>query len=297
MRTFVDGCLAYLATEKSHATGTQLLNQVALEAFADWWEKQTPLLPPAELTTAHLLTYLQVQRTERELAPASLKLIIVALKHLTSHLREEGVIPEDCGQLLELPQITRFLPETLSEAEVGELLAAPFPATPLGWRDRAMLEVFYACGLRVSELATLRLEGYLPEERFLRIIGKGNKERLVPIGTPAVKAMQTYLEGGRPLLVKSKTGGEIFLSQQGQRLTTARIWGIIKEIAQRAGVKKNIYPHLLRHSFATHLLQHSADLRVIQELLGHASLGTTQIYTHVEGKRLQEMHRKFHPRA
>jgi integrase/recombinase XerD len=144
---------------------------------------------------------------------------------------------------------------------------------------------------------TARLENFLPEERFLRVTGKGDKERLVPVGTKAVEALGVYLRDGRPLLVRAKTGGEIFLGNHGRRLTTARIWEIVKGIMHRTGIQKNVYPHLLRHSFATHLLAHGADLRVIQEMLGHASLATTQIYTHVDAARLRQIHRQFHPRA
>ena len=160
-----------------------------------------------------------------------------------------------------------------------------------------MLEVLYASGLRASELAGLRLEYFLREERLLRVIGKGNKERVVPVGDKAVAAIEEWLAQGRPELVKPRTGGELFLGEHGRRLTTARVWQIVQEMAKLAGLKKKIWPHLLRHSFATHLLSHGADLRAIQEMLGHASLGTTQIYTHVDQARLKSMHRQFHPRA
>ena len=189
------------------------------------------------------------------------------------------------------------MPDTLSEEEVARLLASPLPETPLGWRDCAILEVLYASGLRAAEIAQLRLEYFLREEKLLRVIGKGNRERVVPIGDKAVAAVERWLASGRPLLVKPKTGGELFLGEHGRGLTTARIWQIVRETARLAGLEKKIWPHLLRHSFATHLLNHGADLRAIQEMLGHASLATTQLYTHVDQARLKQIHRRFHPRG
>jgi len=171
------------------------------------------------------------------------------------------------------------------------------PETPLGLRDRALLEVLYASGLRAGEIVGLRLENYLREEKLLRVIGKGNRERVVPIGEKAVRALDSWLARGRPLLVKPKTGGEVFLGEHGRGLTTARVWQIVRDMAKLAGLSKKIWPHLLRHSFATHLLSHGADLRAIQEMLGHASLATTQVYTHVDQARLKQIHRQFHPRA
>jgi len=222
--------------------------------------------------------------------------MVVALRHFFAHLKREGLMETDLLPALDLPRLNQNLPATLSEAEVEQLLLVELPDTPLGLRDRALLEVLYASGLRAAELTGLRLENLLREERLLRVIGKGNKERLVPVGEKALAALDRWLAKGRPLLVKAKTGGEIFIGDHGRRLTTARIWQIIQESARLAGIQKRIWPHLLRHSFATHLLSHGADLRAIQEMLGHASLATTQIYTHVDQARLKEVHRKFHPR-
>ena len=160
-----------------------------------------------------------------------------------------------------------------------------------------MLELLYASGLRISELAGAKLENLNLEEGVVRVTGKGNKTRLVPVGRKACAAIATYLEEERPRLVKRRSGGEVFLSTRGRRLTTVRIWQIVKAVARRSGLETNVYPHLLRHSFATHLLGNGADLRIIQEMLGHADISTTQVYTHVDQQRLKAVHHKFHPRA
>ena len=274
----IEGCLGYLATEKSHAVNTQLINRIALESFAAWMEKKHPSCIPGTVSKDHIREFLRARRTERRLAPSSMKMIVVALRHFFAHLKREGLLEHDLLPALDLPRLHQNLPETLSEAEVSQLLAVEFPETPLGLRDSALLEVLYASGLRASELAGLRLENVLHEERLLRVIGKGNRERLVPIGEKALTSLNRWLAHGRSKLVKPKTGGEVFLGEHGRRLTTARIWQIVQEVARLAGVQKKIWPHLLRHSFATHLLSHGADLRAIQEMLGHASLATTQIY-------------------
>jgi integrase/recombinase XerD len=293
----VEGCLGYLATEKSHAVRSQLINRAALESFGAWLEKNQPALEPSGLTREILREFLRVQRARRQLAPASMRVLIVALRHVVMHLRRESILERDLLPALDLPQLGFHLPDTLSEAEVEKLLAVELSATPLGLRDRAILEVLYASGLRASEIVGLRIEGFERDELLLRILGKGDKERVVPVGDKAVEALDQWLRKGRPELVGPKTGGEIFLGIHGRRLTTARLWQIVQATAKLAGVKKKIWPHLLRHSFATHLLGRGADLRAIQEMLGHASLGTTQIYTHVDQARLRAVHRRFHPRG
>jgi integrase/recombinase XerD len=293
----IEGCLGYLATEKSHAVRSQLINRAALESFAAWLEKAHPVLEPAQLDREQLREFLRVQRSRRALAPASMKVLVVALRHLVAHLRREDILQRDLLPALDLPRLDRHLPDTLSEAEVNRLLALEPPGTPRGLRDRAILEVLYASGLRATEIVGLRIENYLRAEGLLRVVGKGDRERVVPVGASAVAAIDAWLTRGRPQLVKPRTGGELFLGEHGRRLTTARLWQIVQELAKLAGVEKHIWPHLLRHSFATHLLGRGADLRAIQEMLGHASLGTTQIYTHVDQARLRAVHRKFHPRA
>ena len=189
------------------------------------------------------------------------------------------------------------LPETLDEKVVQQLLESTSSTDlPLGTRDRAILELLYGCGIRVSELVNLLIEHYNPKEQFLRVTGKGHKTRFVPVGSKAVEALSLYLSQARPTLVKPRSRSFIFLSRRGTQLTRERIRQIIRERAQQAGIDDRVYPHLMRHSFATHLLHHGADLRIIQELLGHADISTTQIYTHVDENTLRSIHSQFHPR-
>lgn len=227
---------------------------------------------------------------------ASLARKLAALRGLARHLIREKVRDDDFTALLSSPKLVRRIPGTLTPAEVGRLLAAPNGGDAYSLRDRALLELFYSSGLRVSELAALMLQQVDLEQGFLRVFGKGSKERVVPVGTKAADAIATYLASGRPHFVKPRTGSQLFLSERGTGLSRMMLWLIVKKYAKRAGITKNVKPHLLRHSFATHLLNGGADLRAIQEMLGHANIGTTQIYTAVESQRLLLQHAKYHPR-
>ncbi len=221
---------------------------------------------------------------------------LTALRMLARHLVREKAREDDFTALLTGPKLARKIPGTLNESEIARLLAAPTGGDPRALRDRALLELFYSSGLRVSELAGLMLQQVDIENNFLRVFGKGSKERVVPMGGQARDALATYLAAGRPHLVKPKTGSQFFLNNRGSALSRVMLWMIVKKYAQRAGITKNVKPHGLRHSFATHLLTGGADLRAIQEMLGHASISTTQIYTAVEPQRLVDHHAKFHPR-
>ncbi|WP_028322047.1 site-specific tyrosine recombinase XerD [Desulfatiglans anilini] len=218
--------------------------------------------------------------------------IRVFLKYLVRH----GVISGNPARLLDLPKMRRKLPEILSLDEVDKLLAAPDGRSPKGLRDRAMLEVLYAAGLRVSELIQLRTFLVDLEGGFLRTMGKGSKERLVPLGVRAVEAVRGYLQGGRPSLRKGPNSPYLFLNMRGGRMSRQGFWKLIKQYGRQAGIKKEITPHVLRHSFASHLLEGGADLRSVQIMLGHADISTTQIYTHVTRERLKAVHEKHHPR-
>ena len=221
---------------------------------------------------------------------------LTALRMLARHLVREKFREDDFTALLAGPKLARKIPGTLNESEIARLLAAPTGGDPRALRDRALLELFYSSGLRVSELAGLMLQQVDLENNFLRVFGKGSKERVVPIGGQARDALATYLTSGRPHLVKPKTGSQFFLNNRGSALSRVMLWMIVKKYAKRAGITKNVKPHGLRHSFATHLLTGGADLRAIQEMLGHASISTTQIYTAVEPQRLVDHHAKYHPR-
>lgn len=290
----IDQFILYLATERGLSENYQLSTRRSLDEFAEWISKERN--GPAEIEIGDLTSYL-AQRKNGGLAPASLKLIVVALKIFFRFLRNRKMTTGDPAELLVLPRLTRYLPETLNELEVSRLLAVDLKTRAFPLRDRAMLELLYASGLRISELATARLEHLNLEDRFIRVIGKGNKTRIVPVGRQACETISRYLAGERPGLTGKRTGSEIFLARHGRRLTTQRIWQIVKEIAELGGFSINIYPHLLRHSFATHLLSNGADLRIIQELLGHADISTTEVYTHVDQGRLKSIHRRFHPRG
>jgi integrase/recombinase XerD len=292
----IDCFILYLATERGLSENYQLSTRRSLERFADWAQNVKRLSSPSEIELVGLTEYLAVEK-ERGLAPGSMKLVVVALKIFFRFLKMRLMIDRDPAELLPLPRLTRFLPETMNEVQVNHLLEINLQGRPFPLRDRAILELFYASGLRISELAGARLENLNLQERLIRVVGKGSKMRLVPVGRIACDAIDRYLTQERIGLVARKTGNEVFLSRHGKKLTTQRIWQILKEIAATAGFEINVYPHLLRHSFATHLLANGADLRIIQELLGHADIGTTQIYTHVEQSRLKSIHKQFHPRG
>lgn len=234
--------------------------------------------------------------SQQEYARSSQSRKLSAVRMLARHLVRENLRPDDCTALLTGPKQSRKLPNILTRKEVTALLDAPSSTTPLGLRDRAIIELFYSSGLRVSELCDLTLQNVQMEEAYLRITGKGSKERIAPIGSAAVTALGKYLTLARPLLVKAKTGSEFFLSQRGSALSRKMIWLLIKNYAQQVGIKKVVKPHLLRHSFATHLLEGGADLRAIQEMLGHADIATTQIYTALQGEQLADVHALHHPR-
>lgn len=296
MKDAIDSFLLYLATERGLSENYQLSTQQSLEAFAKWLAEHQQIDTPGKVTHDLITEYLGVCKKSGR-AAASMKLIVVAIKVFFRFLHLRKQIPKDVAELLPLPRVERYLPETLNEAQVEQFLESIPTDQPLGLRDRAMIELLYASGLRISELINARLEHLYLEDKVIRVTGKGNKTRLVPLGTKARDAIAAYLDRERPQYVKRRTGSELFLSVRGTKLTRVRCWQIVKTRARFAGLEEKVYPHLLRHSFATHLLGNGADLRMIQEMLGHADISTTQIYTHVDQYRLKEVHRKFHPRG
>ena len=306
MEQSIDSFIRFLAVERGLSENYQLSTQRSLTDFAQWCAAKKKIDPPSpreggatawQAVSLPIISEYLAEKKRAGLSASSIKLIVVALKIFFRFLAGKGAVDRDPTEAVALPRIERYLPETLNELQVEQLIESIDTKVPLGWRDRAMVELLYASGLRISELANARLENFDPNEGTVRVVGKGNKMRIVPVGRKACEALASYLSMERPKLVKRRSGSEIFLSERGTKLTTARIWQIVKKISRHSGLQKNIYPHLLRHSFATHLLSNGADLRIIQEMLGHADISTTQVYTHVDQQRLKAVHRQFHPRA
>ena len=288
----LDAYLAYIDLERGLSRNTRESYRRDLEQCASYlsrhgapdWRRATPEQAGAWV------------RSLARNAASSQARKLTALRMFSRFLVREGLRRDDFTALLAGPRLVRRLPQTLTADEVGRLLASPSGGDPPSLRDRAILELFYSSGLRVSELAALTLQQVDLENGFARVFGKGSKERVVPIGGRACDALGTWIASGRPHFVKGRTRSELFLSSRGTSLSRVALWGIVKKHAKRAGITKTVKPHLLRHSFATHLLTGGADLRAIQEMLGHASISTTQIYTSVEGRRLLDQHTRFHPR-
>lgn len=293
----IDQFLNYILVERRLAKNTLESYGHDLRSFSQFLTAQKP--PVSEIpsvTVDHVLNYL-VSRSSQKISARTLARNLVALRSFFKFAFAEGWVKEDVTQNLDLPKIGRKLPRFLSNAEIDSLFKAPSLTDPLGLRDRAMIEVLYGAGLRVSELVNLEINQVNRTGGYLITLGKGSKERAVPLGSSALKALQDYLENSRPLLLKAKRSGYLFLSRLGTRLTRQRFWRCLKEYGVRQGIKTSLSPHVLRHSFATHLLEGGADLRSVQVMLGHADISTTQIYTHVSRKHLGEVHEKFHPRG
>ena len=296
MESEIDAYIMHLATERGLSDHYQLLTRRNLEAAAAWLHTTHSLSTPDKVLSSHLTEYLGV-RKRGGLSAASLRLVLISWRGFYRFLLARGRVIADPTVDILSPRAVPHLPETMAVAAVEQLLSSLTGTQPLDYRDRAMLELLYASGLRAAELVGARLDSLNLEEGFIRVTGKGNKTRVVPVGAAARTALGDYLVHGRPRLVTPKTGGHVFIGVHGRGLTTQRAWQIVKDRAAAAGLSISLYPHLLRHSFATHLLGGGADLRVIQELLGHADIATTQIYTHVDQQRLHSVHKKFHPRG
>lgn len=280
--------------QRGLADNTRMAYRSDLEQFAQWLLLRGQTLQQVRRDV--LLEYLS-WRLEAGYKARSSARFLSGARGFYQYLLEEALIIENPTLQIELPQIGRSLPDTLSEADVEALLAAPDVEELLGLRDRCMLEVLYACGLRVTELVSLTLDQLNTRQGVVRVMGKGSKERLVPMGETALDWLMRYLKEGRGELLGSSVTDVLFPSQRGQQMTRQTFWYRIKLHAKVAGISKPLSPHTLRHAFATHLLNHGADLRVVQMLLGHSDLSTTQIYTHVARARLQALHSEHHPRG
>jgi integrase/recombinase XerD len=296
----VEDLLLWLSAERGRAAGTIAAYRRDLRTYVAWLREQGIALD--DVTEADLAAFLAALR-ERGLAPASVARTLVPVRALHRFLADEGRTPADPSANLELPRVPKGLPKALSEEEVGRLLDAPVGDEPAVRRDRAMLEVLYGTGLRVSELVGLSIGDVDLDAALLRAFGKGSKERIVPVGTPAVRALAAWFgPGGRPEMVPDqwKRRGDaeaVFLNARGGRLTRQGAWDVLRRHGASVGLEGRLSPHVLRHSCATHMLDHGADIRAVQELLGHASISTTQVYTLVSTERLWEVYRNAHPRA
>ncbi|AKJ64290.1 site-specific tyrosine recombinase XerD [Kiritimatiella glycovorans] len=294
LQPLADQFLDYLTLELGASEQTRCAYGADLEALLDHLDRQG-VSSLNRVTREMLLDFLLAER-ERGLASASVSRRLVAIKMFFRYCRREGLLASDVTEVMDSPRLIRALPDVLTPEEVDRLLNAPDPEQPLGLRDIAILELFYASGLRVSELAGLRLTDLHLDEGYLRCTGKGRKERVVPAGRRAIDALRRYLGEVRPSL--DPGGAEaVFLTRQRHPFSRKGLWWMIRQHARTAGITKKISPHTLRHSFASHLLANGASLRVIQEMLGHADIATTQIYTHVDSSRLKSVHHQFHPRA
>ena len=306
MNELLEDFLQYLRNERGQSEQTQKTYAGLLQKFLLWAAQQN-LRRWEEVELAHLTAFLlyeqqrqlahQPENSTRRLSTSSIYLEIAALRAFYRFAESEGLLARDVAENLSLPRRWQRLPKALAGEEIDQLLAAPVGESARDLCNQAILELAYASGLRLAELCAVRLEQLNLEAGFLSIVGKGNKERVVPMGNKAVIALRRYLDVGRPKLVGPRSPANVFLTSRGTAFARVTMWLRIKKRVRQAGIERHVTPHMLRHSFATHLLEHGADLRVIQELLGHASIGTTEIYTHVAGQQLRDVHRRFHPRA
>jgi len=288
----------YILMEKGLSKNTVSAYTSDLRFFIDYFKKKN-IVEFSEVTRNDILFFLE-DSSDKNIESASLARRLVSIKVFYRYLLQEKIIKNDITDVMNSPKLWRLLPDFLTLDEVDSLLQVYSNRVkdPLTLRNRTILELMYSCGLRVSETVNLCLGGLKFDEGIIRVTGKGNKERIVPLGRPAERLLIKYLDKVRPQLLKGNIDVPFaFLSNNGRILDRERIWGIIKEAAKLAKIKKNIHPHTLRHSFASHLLANGADLRVIQEMLGHADISTTQIYTHVDQNRLRTVLKQFHPRS
>ena len=295
MEELIQEFLNYIAVERGLAKNT-------IEAYArdlrqfDVYLQNTDIRNAEQVTAKTIVNYLKVLH-QINMGAASVSRKLAAIKSFFHYAMRERRVRIDPSVTIDSPKLPQRLPKVLSAAEITQLLEQPGAVDPPGLRDRAMLEMLYATGVRVSELVSLTLLDLNLDMGYIRCFGKGSKERIVPLGDTAKSVLTKYLERGRPHIVKKAAENTLFLNQQGRKMTRQGFWLIIRAAAKRAGIEKTVTPHMLRHSFATHLLDNGADLRAVQEMLGHADITTTQIYTHVSRSRLKDVYNKTHPRA
>ncbi|MCK4667814.1 site-specific tyrosine recombinase XerD [Candidatus Dependentiae bacterium] len=285
----------FLKVEKGLSQNTIISYQGDLERFVEYLDMHN-IKGVTNVKRADIILHLTFLK-KMKLAPSTIARHFSAIKTFFKFLLMERVLTKDPSSNLDSPKIWKKLPEVLSITEVSKLLEVPDKNTKYGLRDLAILELLYGAGLRVSELTNMKISSFNSDIGYVRVIGKGNKERIVPIGKVAIKVVNEYLKQSRPEIIQKTESDYLFISRLKKSLSRLSVWKIIKKYALQSGLKKNIYPHIFRHSFATHLIENGADLRSVQEMLGHADISTTQIYTNISRDYLKTVHKKFHPRG
>jgi integrase/recombinase XerD len=295
MKEFIDEFMNYLSVERGLAKNTLLAYRRDLAKYIDYLS-QKGVKTSNGVSREHVSNFM-FDLKKHEMSATSICRNLAAVKMFHRFLVRENLAKEDPTTLVDTPKLWMRIPSVLTQKEIESMIAAASGKKPQQARDQAILEIFYASGLRVSELADLKTTSINYEVGFVRAVGKGSKERIIPLGMKAREAIQRYLLKARPQLLKDQNNDVLFLSRLGKKISRQSLWSVIKYYARKANIKKTIKPHTLRHTFATHLLEHGADLRSVQEMLGHADIATTQIYTHVDKERLKSVHKQFHPRS
>jgi len=295
MKEFIDEFMNYLSVERGLAKNTLLAYRRDLAKYIDYLS-QKGIKNSSQVLREHVSNFM-FDLKKHDMSPTTICRNLAAVKMFHRFLVRENLAKEDPTTLVDTPKLWMRIPSVLTQAEIESMIEAASGKEIQQVRDQAILEIFYASGLRVSELSDLKTTSINYDVGFVRAVGKGSKERIIPLGKKAREAVQKYLLKARPRLLKNQTNDVLFLSRLGKKISRQSLWSVIKFYARRANIKKTIKPHTLRHTFATHLLEHGADLRSVQEMLGHADISTTQIYTHVDKERLKSVHKQFHPRS
>ena len=294
MKEFIDDFMDYLSVERGLAKNTLLAYRRDLDKYIEYLSQKGIKTSP-QVNREHVSGFM-FDLKKHDMSATTICRNLAAVKMFHRFLVRENLSKEDPTTLVDTPKLWMRIPSVLTQAEIESMIAAASGKGIQQIRDQAILEIFYASGLRVSELSDLKTTSINYEVGFVRAIGKGSKERIIPLGGKAREAVQRYLLRSRPRLLKEQVNDVLFLSRLGKKISRQSLWAVIKFYARKANIKKTIKPHTLRHTFATHLLEHGADLRSVQEMLGHSDISTTQIYTHVDKERLKSVHKQFHPR-
>jgi len=296
MELFVKEYLAHLKLEKNLSTNTVSSYKIDINTFVEFIKNKN-INDPSRVTTENISRFFKLLK-DMGLSATSSARYFSSLKGFFLYLSRNKYILSNPIEKVSAPKISQKLPSVLTVNEVEKILCLPDVENKLGLRDKAILELFYACGTRVSELINLKIGDLFLSEEIIRVFGKGSKERLIPIGSSAINWIKQYLVKSRPLLMKkSKSENYLFLNSRGSKLSRMGVWKIIDRYVKEAGIVKKVHPHTFRHSFATHLLEGGADLRAVQEMLGHADISTTQIYTHIDRDYIKQVHKQYHPRG